>query len=151
MCTSSSARTPKLQLTAQQPLTGECWIPPKKDMPRPRAKKKPQQDGRRGKPYLESNPIPTRDLGELKQTLCSPGPRDPTETEPELCLSVSCKGTGQQGAVPWAGALGGVDLDMVEVLLEEVTINTPHPPPTPRNRATRTYKGLGKQTLGGHK
>ena len=30
----------------------------------------------------------------LKQTLCVPGPRDPTETEPELCLSVSCKGTG---------------------------------------------------------
>ena len=26
---SSSARTPKLQLAAEQPLTGECWIPPK--------------------------------------------------------------------------------------------------------------------------
>ena len=26
-------------------------------------------------------------LGELKQTLCAPGPRDPTETRPELCLS----------------------------------------------------------------
>ena len=25
----------------------------------------------------------------LKQTLCAPGPRDPSETEPELCLSVS--------------------------------------------------------------
>ena len=42
-------RTPKLQLTAEQPLTGECWTPPKKDTPRPRAKEKPQQDGRRGK------------------------------------------------------------------------------------------------------
>ena len=28
----------------------------------------------------------------LKQTLCAKGPRDPTETEPELCLSVSCGG-----------------------------------------------------------
>ena len=27
--------------------TGECWIPPKKDTPHPRAKEKPQQDGRR--------------------------------------------------------------------------------------------------------
>ncbi|CAI9172155.1 unnamed protein product [Rangifer tarandus platyrhynchus] len=47
MC--SSTRTPKLQLTAEQLLTGECWILPKKDTPRPRAKEKPQQDSRRGK------------------------------------------------------------------------------------------------------
>ena len=49
-------------------------------------------------------------LGGLKQTLCAPGPRDPTETEPELCLSVSCGGMGQQ----WtgAGALSAVDLGM---------------------------------------
>ena len=40
---SSPAKTPKLQLTAEQPLTGECWIPPKKDTPYPRAKEKPQQ------------------------------------------------------------------------------------------------------------
>ena len=45
---SSSARTPKLQLAAEQPLTGECWIPPKKDTAYPRAKEKPQQGGRRG-------------------------------------------------------------------------------------------------------
>ena len=37
----------KIQLAAEQPSTGECWIPPKKDTPRPRAKEKPQQDGRR--------------------------------------------------------------------------------------------------------
>ena len=45
---SSPAKTPKLQLTAEQPLTGECWIPPKKDTPHPKAKEKFQQDGRRG-------------------------------------------------------------------------------------------------------
>ena len=33
VCSSSPARTPKLQLTAEQPLTGECWIPPKKAKP----------------------------------------------------------------------------------------------------------------------
>ena len=48
----------------------------------------------------------------LKQTLCAPGPRDPTETKPELCLSVSCKGAGQQWTAAGAGALGAADLGM---------------------------------------
>ena len=33
-----------------------------------------------------------------------------TETEPELCLSVSCGGTGQQLTTAVAGVLGSVDL-----------------------------------------
>ena len=49
-------------------------------------------------------------LRELKQTLCAPGPRDPTKTEPELCLGVSCGGTHQQWTAAGAGALGAVDL-----------------------------------------
>ena len=101
MCLSSPVRTPKLQLTAEQPSTGECWIPPKKDTPRPRAKEKPQQDCRRGEM-----------LRGLTQTLCAPGPRDPTETEPELCLSVSCRGTGRQWPAAGAGALDAEDLGM---------------------------------------
>ena len=43
---SSSLRAPKLQLAAEQPLTGESWITPKKDTPHQRAKEKIQQDGR---------------------------------------------------------------------------------------------------------
>ena len=43
---SSPARTPKLQLDAEQPLTGEYLIPPRKVTPW--AKEKPQQDGWRG-------------------------------------------------------------------------------------------------------
>ena len=46
----------------------------------------------------------------IKQTLCAPGLRDPTEIEPELCLSVSCRGTGQQWPIARAGALGAADL-----------------------------------------
>ena len=65
----------------------------------------------------------------FKQTLCTPGPRDPTETETELCLSVSCGGTGQQWPVVGAGALGAVDLGMARALLEEVTINPTIEPP----------------------
>ena len=34
----------------------------------------------------------------------------PTETETELCLSVSCRGTGQQWTVAGAGALGAAAL-----------------------------------------
>ena len=48
----------------------------------------------------------------LKQTLCMSGPRDPTETETELCLSISCGGTGQQWTDAGTGALGAADLGM---------------------------------------
>ena len=48
----------------------------------------------------------------LKQTLCAPGPRDPTETETELCLNVSCGGADQQWTAAGAGALGAADLGM---------------------------------------
>ena len=40
---SPSLRTPKLQLTAKQPSTGESWLPPKNNTLHPRAKHKPQQ------------------------------------------------------------------------------------------------------------
>ena len=59
----------------------------------------------------------------LKQTLCTPGPRDPTEIETELCLSVSCGGSGQQWSAAGAGALGAADLGVAEALLEEIAIN----------------------------
>ena len=45
---SSSVRTPKLELSAEQLSTEECWIPPEKYTPSPREKEKPQQDDRRG-------------------------------------------------------------------------------------------------------
>ena len=55
----------------------------------------------------------------LKQT-CAPGPRDLTETETELYLSVFCGGTGQQWTAEGAAALGVADLGIA--LLEEVAI-----------------------------
>ena len=64
----------------------------------------------RAKLHLESNPIPPEMLGGLIHTLRTPRPRDPTETEPELCLSVSCGGTGQQWTAAGAGALNAADL-----------------------------------------
>jgi len=64
---------------------------------------KPQVQGQRGpskrvggaNSYLESNLITTRDT-QRAQTLCAPVARDPTETETELCLSISCGGMSQQ-------------------------------------------------------
>ena len=38
MCSSSPARTPKLQLAAEQPLKGEYWIPQKKRYPTSKGK-----------------------------------------------------------------------------------------------------------------
>ena len=49
--------------------------------------------------------------------------QDPTETEPELCFSVSCRGTDEQWPAAGAGALGTADLGMAQALLEEVAIN----------------------------
>ena len=54
--------------------------------------------------HLESSPIPTRDA-QRAQT-------NPTETETDLCLSVSCGGMGQQWAAAGAESLGAVDLGM---------------------------------------
>ena len=45
-----------------------------------------------------------------KQTLCATEPRDPTETETELCLSISCGGAGQWWADAGTGALGAADV-----------------------------------------
>ena len=56
MCSFSPARTPKLQLTAEQSSTGECWIPAKKMPHNPRAKEKPQKDRRNGKIMFRIKP-----------------------------------------------------------------------------------------------
>ena len=100
---SSPARTPKLQPTAEQPSAGKCWIPRKKDTPHPRAKEKPSQDGRRAIIAFRTKPHTHQVCLEgSNNTLGTAAPREPTETEPELYLSVSCGGMGQQW--PTAGA-----------------------------------------------
>ena len=44
-------------------------------------------------------------LRRLKKTLCTPGHKDPTETEPEFCFSVFYGATGQQWPASGAEAL----------------------------------------------
>ena len=73
--------------------------------------------------FLIQIPFLPERLRGLKQTLCTPGPRDLTETETELCFSISCGSRGQQWTVAGTGALGAADLGMAYALLEEVSIN----------------------------
>ena len=82
----------------------------KKDTPHPKAKEKLQLDGRRGKIAFRIKPHTHQRCSEGPNKPCVSGPRDPTETDPELCLSVSCGGTSQQGTAAGAGALGAADL-----------------------------------------
>ena len=44
------------------------------------------------------------------RTLCTPGPREPTETELELYLSVSCGGKVQQWLSAGTGVLAAAEL-----------------------------------------
>ena len=84
---SSSARTPKLQLADEQASTEECWSPQKK-IPNIQGQRRSYKKTVGGaKSHLESHPIPAREEGSNK-TFCEPGPRGPTETEPDLPLSV---------------------------------------------------------------
>ena len=75
-----------------------CWTtdsrrmmnPTKRRYPHPRAKEKPQQDGRRGKIMFRIKPhIHQRRLEGSNKPCAHQDPEIP-ETEPELCLSVYC-------------------------------------------------------------
>ena len=89
VCSFSPARTPKFQHATAQPSTGECRTPWKKDTPCPGANEKAQQDGRRGEiTFRIKLHTHQRCLEGSNKTLCTPGPRDPTETEPDPCLSL---------------------------------------------------------------
>ena len=86
---SSTVSMPKLHLSAEQPSTGECWIPPKKYTLCPRAKEKSKQDGGGYKITFKSNTMPTRDARRAQIKPCvHQDPGIPQETEPDLPLSV---------------------------------------------------------------
>ena len=90
MCSFPPVRTPKLQLTAEQPLTGECWIPPKKDTPHPKQRRSPNKTIGGGELFdLESNPTQARDAQRPQTKACAhQDPGKPQETEPDKPLSV---------------------------------------------------------------
>ena len=67
------------------------------EIPHIQGQRRSHRDSRRGKSCLESSPYLPETLTGLKHTSCTRGPRDPTDTEPDLSLSVSCGGMGQHG------------------------------------------------------
>ena len=81
---------------------------PIKDTLQPRVKEKPQQDGRRGEiAFRIKLYIHQRHSQGSKKTLCTRRPRDPTETEPDLSLSVWVSpAEAQTSSVCAAGAQG---------------------------------------------
>ena len=60
--------------------------------------------------HLESNPIPTRNAQRAQTNLCAPGPRDPTETETELCPECHLRRFRAAVTAAGTGALGAADL-----------------------------------------
>ena len=114
MCSSSPVRTPKLQLTAEQPWTGECWIPPKKIPHIQGQRRSPNKMAGGAKSNLESNPIPARDDRRAQTNPCvhqDPGTPTRDWARPTFeWLSVSCGGTCQQWPVTRKGALAAADL-----------------------------------------
>ena len=94
-----------------------------RDTPHPVAKEQPQQDGRRGKFAFRIKPHSRQRCSEGSSKACVHLDPGPSESETELCLSVSCGGAGQQWSAVGTGALGAADLGMVQALLEEVAIN----------------------------
>ena len=116
--------TPKPQLVAEQSRTGECWIPPKTDTPRPRAKKRRSTKKMVGgtKSHLESNPILIRDPWRAQTKPCvHQDPGTPQKTEPDMPLSVSVspeeawvssglpQGTGALAVADLGGAVCGIN------------------------------------------
>ena len=86
-------RTPKLQLAAEQPLTGECWIPPKKIPHVQRQRRSPSKTVGGAKLHLESNPIPTRDAWRAQtKPVCTrtqeKGAVTPKENDPDFPVNV---------------------------------------------------------------
>ena len=109
---SSSARTPKLQVTAEPPLTGDLH-PTKERYSTSKGKGEGPTRWQEGEVAFRLKPSTSQTYLEgSNKTLCTPGPRDPTETaRPTFdCWSVSCGGVGQQWPAVGTGSLAAADL-----------------------------------------
>ena len=104
----SPARTPKLQITAEQP-PQECGIPLKKDTYHPRAREKPQQDSWRSEIAFRIKPhTHQRCLEGSNKTLGAPEPRDPTKNWMRPAFECPRVPVGAQvsSGLPWGQGQG---------------------------------------------
>ena len=82
-------------------------------------RRRPQQDGRRDEFPFRIKSLSARDAQRAQTNLVRTRTQGPTETETELCLSVSCGGTIGSGLPRDRGSGCGYGI----ILLEEVDIN----------------------------
>ena len=90
------------------------------------------------KSHLELNPIPIIVAQRAQTNLVHTRPRDPTETETELCLRVSCGDT-------WTAAGAGLWVQQTWLWHKHSWRRSP----LTHNRAIRTHTGLGNRLLEG--
>ena len=98
---------------------------------------------RGAKSHLESKPIPARDTRKAQTNLVHTRTQRTHETEPELCLSLSCGGTCQQ----WPAAGQGLWVQQAWVWHKPSWRRSPLTPP----QSHQNLQGLGKQTFRGNK
>ena len=109
----SPARTPKSQLVAEQPWTGECQIPPTKIPHLQKQRRSPNKMVGGTQSHLKSNFRHARDTQRVYKKHCAhqdPGKGAVTSTRDWTrpvfeYLSVSCRGMGQQWPAAGTGAL----------------------------------------------
>ena len=105
---SSSVRTPKFQLTTEQPSTGECCIPPRKIFHIQGQRRSPNKMVGGAKSHLESNPIPARDAQRAQtkpHVHRDPGIPQETEPDPPLSFWVSPVEAQVSSGLPWGRGL----------------------------------------------
>ena len=114
-----------------------------KDTPRPRAKEKPQQDGRRGEITFRIKPLTCQRCSEGWNKPCAHQDPETPQRLRQDCVWVSPAEVQVSSGLLWGQGLW--------VQQAWVWHKSPWRLPLTHHRATRTYTGLGKQTLGGHK
>ena len=82
------------------------WISPKKTSHVQRQRRSPSKMVGGAKSCLESNPIPARDTWRAKTKPCVHQDPETTQRLSQTCVSVSCRGMGEQWSAAGAGALG---------------------------------------------
>ena len=126
----------------EQPLTGECGISPKNNIPRQRAEK-PQQDSRRGEITVRIKPHTCQRCLEGSEETCATG--EPADAEPGLPLGAW---VSPAEAPVSSGRPQGQGLWVQQTWVWHKPFWRRAPLTT---HSCQTYTWLGKQTHGGHK
>ena len=99
-------KSPKLQLTPEQPSTGNrCLIPPKKIPHIQRQRRSPNKMVEGAKLFLETNPIPTRDPGRAQTKPCVHQDPETPQRLRQNCVWVSPEEVQVSSGLLWGQGL----------------------------------------------